>query len=411
MDPIAIGLAGCGGMGRRHLRAYAAMAGVGARAFTVAAVCDPRTRAAEEAADLAEQLLGTRPRVFGSHDEVAASGLVEAIDVVTDPSAHHRVATAALESGIHVICEKPLGITVRACQQIIGAVKPGVVLSTAENYRRDGPNRLARRVLDSGLLGHVHAMIETRIGGSDGVLISPWRHIREAGPIALDMGVHFVDIFSYLIGDLKTAYGSSFIAEPVRRSSPGAPAAEGIDYLEPGAFRATGDDSLVALYQSQSGVPIQLTYLPSGPGTAFQQRTIHGRNGSVSVPKDRTGGPVTVQLGTTRLSGAALREAVGGFRLDGIAAALFGPEGTEYQRPFEYVDAALIGIELDDFARAIRSGRPAEIGGYGGLAAVAGVWAVAESQHLGDAVEIADVASGAVGAAQAPVDAFLGFTS
>jgi predicted dehydrogenase len=227
--------------------------------------------------------------------------------------------------------------------------------------------------------------------------------------MALDMGVHFLDIFNYLLGDLKTAYGSSFIAEPIRRSAPGSPPAPGIDYLQPGVFCATGNDSLVGLYQSEAGVLIQLTYIPSGPGRDFKQRTIHGRSGSMSVPRDRTGGPVTVQLGSTRLSGAALREAAGGFELDGIAAAFFGPGGTEYERPFEYVDAATIGIELDDFAQAVRSGKAAEIDGRGGLAAVAGVWAVAESQHLGRPVAVADVASGALRAAQAQIDAHLGF--
>jgi hypothetical protein len=131
----------------------------------------------------------------------------------------------------------------------------------------------------------------------------------------------------------------------------------------------------------------------------------------MSVPQDRTGGPVAVELGSTRLSGAALREAVGGFELDGIAAAFFGPDGTEYEHPFEYVDAATIGIELDDFAQAVRSGKPAEIDGRGGLAAVAGVWAVPESQHLGRPVAVADVASGALRAAQAEVDTYLGFQS
>jgi predicted dehydrogenase len=409
MDPIAIGLIGCGGMGRRHVRAYAAVADVSPGEFDLVAVCDARPDAVDLAAELAEQLLGTRPRVFTSHEELIGSGIVEAVDVVTDPSAHHLVAGPALASGIHVTCEKPLGITVRACQEILDAVRPGVVLSTAENYRRDGPNRLARRVLDSGLLEHVHAMVETSIGGSDQVLISPWRHIRESGPMALDMGVHFLDIFNYLLGDLKTAYGSSFIAEPVRRSIPDSPAVPGIDYLEPGVFRATGDDSLVGLYESESGVFAQLTYIPSGPGTIFRQRTIHGRNGSMSVPRDRTGGAVTVRLGSEELSGGALREAVGSFVLDGIAAAFFGPAGTEYQRPFEWVDAANIGIELDDFAQAVRAGKPVEVDGRGGLAAVAGVWALAESQHLGQAVAVADVASGDIRAAQAHLDAHLGF--
>ena len=157
MDPISIGLIGCGGMGRRHLRAYSALADVSPGEFDLVAVCDPRPDAADQAADLAEQLLGTRPRVFTTHQELIGSGIAEAVDVVTDPSAHHLIAGLALQSGLHVTCEKPLGITVRACREILDAVRPGVVLSTAENYRRDGPNRLARRVLDSGLLGHVHA--------------------------------------------------------------------------------------------------------------------------------------------------------------------------------------------------------------------------------------------------------------
>jgi hypothetical protein len=118
---------------------------------------------------------------------------------------------------------------------------------------------------------------------------------------------------------------------------------------------------------------------------------------------------VTVRLGSTELSGTALREAVGGFVLDGIAAAFFGHDGTEYQRPFEYVDAANIGIELDDFAQAVRAGKPVEVDGRGGLAAVAGVWALAESQHLGQAVAVADVASGDLRTAQAHLDAHLGF--
>ena len=133
MDPIAIGLIGCGGMGRRHLRAYAAVADVSPGEFDVVAVCDSRPGAADEAADLAEELLGTRPRVFTSHEELIGSGIAEAVDVVTDPSAHHVVAGPALASGLHVTCEKPLGITVAACQEIISSVQPGVVLSTAEN--------------------------------------------------------------------------------------------------------------------------------------------------------------------------------------------------------------------------------------------------------------------------------------
>ena len=80
------------------------------------------------------------------------------------------------------------------------------------------------------------------------------------------MGVHYTDIFSYYHGDLETVFGSAFVAEPCRTLLPGSPPPAGIEVVAPGVMRATGEDSLVALYETASGVLIQLCYLPSGPG-------------------------------------------------------------------------------------------------------------------------------------------------
>jgi predicted dehydrogenase len=133
------------------------------------------------------------------------------------------IAGPALSAGIHVLCEKPLGLTVRACRAIVDAAPDtGVVLATAENYRRDSTNRLARAVLDSGLLGEIHLMTQTNIGGDDSVMISPWRHLRESGSIALDMGVHYTDVFRYYLGELARVSGAAFIAQPLRKLAAGA---------------------------------------------------------------------------------------------------------------------------------------------------------------------------------------------
>ena len=120
-EKLSIGLVGCGGMGRRHLHAYRALRDIGADVFELAAVCDPRIAVAEEVADLAAELLGSRPLVFAHHEDLIASGAVAAIDIVTDPPAHHVIAVPALDEGIHVICEKPLGLTVRACRLMVDA--------------------------------------------------------------------------------------------------------------------------------------------------------------------------------------------------------------------------------------------------------------------------------------------------
>jgi predicted dehydrogenase len=396
-------------MGVRHLHAYAALDRIGARRLELTAICDPRPEAAEHAAAVAEALLGSRPAVFADHEQLIDSGAVQALDVVTDPAVHHLVAAPALEEGLHVICEKPLGITVRACRAIVdAAARSDAVLATAENYRRDPANRLARAVIEQGLLGELHLMIQTNVGGDGAVIVSPWRHVREAGSIALDMGVHYTDILAYYLGELERVTGTTFVAEPLRTFASGAVGVAGIKEVSPGVMQATGEDSIVALYESDSGVQVQLAYVPSGPGRVWFQRTVHGRSGSMSVPEDRSGGPVVVQLADRTLSGAELRHALGGFELEGATGRLFGREGTEYDLPFADVDAATIAIEIDDFASAIVERRSPEVDGHGGLAAVAAVWAVAESRARGGPVRIAEVASGTVSAAQDRLDEHLG---
>src|SRR5579875_3388749 len=95
--------------------------------------------------------------------------------------------------------------------------RTGTILATAENYRRDPPNRVAKAVIDSGMLGHLHLMVQLSLGGDDQVIITPWRHMKDRGAIGMDMGVHYTDIIQYYLGPFASIEGHGFIAEPVRR--------------------------------------------------------------------------------------------------------------------------------------------------------------------------------------------------
>ena len=60
--------------------------------------------------------------------------------------------------------------------------------ATAENLRRDPTNRLARSILEHGLLGDPFLMVHNVLGGDDQIIITPWRHLKLRGAIGLDLG-------------------------------------------------------------------------------------------------------------------------------------------------------------------------------------------------------------------------------
>jgi predicted dehydrogenase len=393
---LGVALIGAGFMGTRHLRGYAALRDAGVDRAAVVAILDLNREVAEAAADEAERLLGTRPAVYVDLDALLRDPAVRAVDIVTDPRTHHGIAVAAMEAGRHVLCEKPLALTVRAARLMVEtAQRTGMVLATGENYRRGGANRLARAVLDAGLLGDVHLMREVRVGGDDRIIISRWRHLKASGAIGLDMTIHYADIVEYLLGEVESVWGRGIIAEPLRHPADGG---------EP--VVADGEDSIIAGMRTRSGVDVQLAYLPSGPGAHFSERVVHGTRGSMSVPPDRTDGDVVVRLGDRVLSGAELIAAVGdAFLLSSATVAVLGADGTGGKgAPWSRVDAGYLAVEIDDFAGAVLDGRPPEVDGMGGLRPLAVVLAVLESGLTGEAVRVDDVVAGRLHAYQDSID-------
>src|SRR5207237_9964047 len=82
---LALGLVGCGGMGRRHVLGMARLKAVGRLSFDLAAVCDVLPESVRAAADVADKVLGRRPQVFSDFEALAQSGAVDAIIVTTTP--------------------------------------------------------------------------------------------------------------------------------------------------------------------------------------------------------------------------------------------------------------------------------------------------------------------------------------
>ena len=413
MKKIPLCLIGCGGMGHRHILAYKELDNSGIGNIELMAVCDLNPKNADLGKREVERLFGRTPLVFTDLDEAVAHPDIAAVDVATDPAVHHQVAVPALEAGKHVLCEKPLGITIRACTAMIAAAeKSGVVLATAENLRRDPPNRLARAILDHGLLGDPYLMIHNSLGGNNKMVITPWRHLKDKGAIGLDMAVHFTDIVQYYMGAFDQIYGTGWIIEPVRYK-PDDSGLQLESYVErlktfPDSVEATGEDSVCAMYKMKSGAMVQFTYAAGGRGSTGFERSVHGRLGALYAPGDRNGQPVILRCEGQQFEGAEILPLLPDFQMSEITERLFGAKVVTYELDFPPIDAKHMAIEMHDFGEAVLKGTKPEVDGHLGMTAVAAIYGAYESALAGRAVTMDEILSGQVRAYQQEIDAALG---
>lgn len=413
MEKIPLCVIGCGGMGHRHILAYKELEESGIGNIELIAVCDVNPKNADLGKREIERLFGRTPLVFTDLDEALAHPDIAAVDVVTDPSIHHRVTVPALEAGKHALVEKPLGITIRACKAMIAAAESsGAVLATAENLRRDPPNRLARAILDHGLLDDPYLMIHNALGGNEQMIITPWRHLKDKGAIGLDMAVHYTDIVQYYMREFDQIYGCGWIVEPVRYRPEGS-GLELESYVErlktfPESIEATGEDSVFAMYRMKSGAMVQFSYAGAGRGSRGFERSVHGRLGALHAPGDRNGRPVILRLEGKELQGEEILPLLPDFQMSEITERLFGKSVVQYKLDFAPIDAKHMAIEMHDFGEAILKGTRPEVDGQLGMTAVAAVYGAYESTLAGRAVSMDEMLSGRVRAYQEEIDAALG---
>ena len=414
-ERVKLALIGCGGMGRRHLRGITRLSQSSMANLDLVAVCDLNDENAQYLADEAQELLGTRPRVFNDMEQMVREvGDLGAASVTTDAQSHHRVATAALELGLNVQCEKPIAVTMRGANLIIDvAKKAGKVLSIAENFRRDPINRLVKALLSDGAIGVPRLMIETSIGGRDNILITPWRHMKHTGSITLDVGVHNADILRYYMGEVKTVFGMSQQHEKTRKNS-GSTGPGGFygrwsagypDTIEP-----TGQDAMYAYVGFESGASGQWIQDHAGHGLPNRARHVYGSTGSLECPGDRNGRPIKLHLDDgTVIGDERILEYAPSYQLEPLAAELFGGERVwTYSLDFNDTDSRILALEYYELGRCSLTGAQPEVTGEEARADVALAYAPIESGRLGGPVSLDDLISGRVSEYLSEVDGLLG---
>ena len=421
MASIQLAQVGCGGMGLRHAYGHIELKRKGFDTFDLVAICDKHHTSASHIAQVLEQATGRRPRIYAGFEEMLEKEpSLNAVSITTDTRAHHSLATLALDADKHVSVEKPMGLTVRACLQMMRAAKrAGKVLSVAENFRRDPMNRLVKALLDHGAIGTPRFVMNVRAsGGADILQSTGWRHTKLRGGYFLDYGVHDTDLLSYFLGDWDTVYAETHLWEKVRHqtTAPGT-LKEFYEHrveedAKDGTIVATGEDTLFAVVRYVSSVMGSLSMSWAAHGERTEVNTIYGSQGSLNVPHSRTGQPVLINLsGQARpLTEEEALKLVPQFELDDVTSRFFSGKRrlSSYQMPFAQADSSLIAIEMQDFGDAVLHGREPEVDGNTGLKAMAMCYAVLESGFSQQSVSLTDVVEDRVNAYQSEINDSIG---
>jgi predicted dehydrogenase len=162
---------------------------------------------------LAHSRLGTSARYLDYHELLTRTDL-DAVVILLPIGMLFEAASASLEAGFHVFCEKPPGGDLSAAAEFISleARHPGQILFVAENFFYRDDLRLARAEIDAGRLGRIHS-VAWRITGQyvprDGTFSStPWRHRPSyRGGTHLDGGIHMMAAMRLLLGDPTRIHG------------------------------------------------------------------------------------------------------------------------------------------------------------------------------------------------------------
>lgn len=192
--PFRIGLAGCGMLGKVHARRFGGM-----KEVQVVAISDPSEPRLQECA---AQLEGQQPRQLAHYTELLDQEL-DAVCIASPDSLHVSQVIAALDRGLHVLCEKPLTLEPEELKSVIEARdRAGKQVAMTYPRRYDAGLRAMRREVRSGRWGRVTSV--TAYNGEDWVTpnIGQWRHDPQLCPGGFfhDASGHQLDTVFWVTG-------------------------------------------------------------------------------------------------------------------------------------------------------------------------------------------------------------------
>lgn len=204
------------------------------------------------------------------------------VDVITRPETHTDLCRLAAEHGAHVVCQKPFAPTLDEARRMVDlCASAGVRLMVHDNFRFQPWHREIKRLLESGAIGTTLHSLTFRSRPGDGwgadAYLGRQPYFRTMPRLLIfETGVHFIDTFRYLAGEVSRVYAL------LRRLNPAI----------------AGEDCGLAIFEFASGavgVWDANRYNEStaaDPRYTFGEFLVEGNGGSLRLAPD---GTLTVQ--------------------------------------------------------------------------------------------------------------------
>jgi len=202
-DVVRIGIIGTGGMANGHARRFNEIEG--SQVVSCLDLIPERASAFAQKHEI--------PHVAESIE--ALLDRVDAVSVVTPDRFHRAPSLAALAAGKHLLCEKPLSVTLAEAQEMAAAaVRSGRIHMINFSYRESAAFQRAIRLREEGALGalrHVHASylqtwLSSDVWGSWTREALVWRlQASQSGGVLGDIGCHILDMATAVAGDVARA--------------------------------------------------------------------------------------------------------------------------------------------------------------------------------------------------------------
>lgn len=255
-----LGFVGTGWIGRHRLQAITQSG-----AAEVAAIVDPSEEGAREA-----QALAPGAAILSCYESLLDARL-DGLVIATPNALHADQAIAALERGLAVFCQKPLGRTAAETRRVVDAAEAADrLLGVDFSYRQTAAARALATLVEAGALGEIFAADLTfhNAYGPD----KPWffNPALSGGGCVIDLGVHLADLALWLTGFPAI---ESVTARLFAKGEPLAPDA------------GTVEDFALARLDLATGAAVRLAcswHLHAGEDARIEA-TFHGTRGAASL--------------------------------------------------------------------------------------------------------------------------------